>query len=191
LIEEHDDEMLMCTPTSDEVIPTFVTPAQEEENMVSHFAFQGFVDALFYDLENEEVLEDPLDVLNPSCYDKDNDMVGNIDESIHVGKCKWDVVGYDGDPIYDIEGHFHLLPSQISYEIAIDSNIWQQGDEMITNIFQTPEDNLMQCSHDNFQSYLEAFDEYSFEHLDLFYEGDFQLSLCSNFDKGEDMVRLK
>jgi hypothetical protein len=56
------------------------------------------------------VLEDPLDVLNPSCYDKANDMVDNIDELIHVGKYKWDVIGYDGDPIYDIEGHLQLFP---------------------------------------------------------------------------------
>jgi hypothetical protein len=34
------------------------------------------------------VTEEPLDVLNPSCYDKGNDMVGNIDESIHVGRHK-------------------------------------------------------------------------------------------------------
>jgi hypothetical protein len=88
-------------------------------------------------------------------------------------------------------GHFQLFPSQMSYEIVIDSNIWQQGDDMITNIFQTPKDDLMKCSHDNFRSYPEEFDEYSFELLDLFYEEDFQLSLCLDFDKGEDMVRLK
>jgi hypothetical protein len=91
--------------TSDEVIQAFIIHAQEEENMVSHFPFQDFDDALFYDLESEEVSEETLDVLNPSCYDKDNDMVDNIDEFIHVGKCKWDVIGYDGDPIYDIKGH--------------------------------------------------------------------------------------
>jgi hypothetical protein len=61
---------------------------------------------------------------------------------------------------------------------------------MITNIFKTTEDDLMQFSHDNFQSYPEEFDEYSFEHLDLFYEENFQLSLCSDFDKCEDMVHL-
>jgi hypothetical protein len=36
---------------------------------------------------------------------KDNDVIDNIDEFIHVGRCKWDVICYDGDPIYDIEGH--------------------------------------------------------------------------------------
>jgi hypothetical protein len=107
----HEDEVLISCPPFDEVIHAFVTPTQEQENMVSYFPFQDFHDALFYDLESEEVLEEPLDVLNPSCYDKGNDMVDNIDEFIHVGKRKWDVIGYAGDPIYDIEGHLHLLPS--------------------------------------------------------------------------------
>jgi hypothetical protein len=44
--------------------------------------------------------------LKPSCYDENDGFVGNINEFIHVGKHKWDVFGYDGDPIYDIEGHF-------------------------------------------------------------------------------------
>jgi hypothetical protein len=48
-------------------------------NTVSCFPFQYFDDTLFYDLESEEVLEEPLGVLNPSCYDKGNDMVDNID----------------------------------------------------------------------------------------------------------------
>ena len=50
--------------------------------------------------------ENPLDALNPPCHDKYSDIVDNIDEFIHVKKRKWDVIGYDGDPIYDIEGHF-------------------------------------------------------------------------------------
>jgi hypothetical protein len=30
-------------------------------------------------------------------------MVDNIDESIYVGRRKWDVIGSDEDPIYDME----------------------------------------------------------------------------------------
>jgi hypothetical protein len=56
-------------------------------------------------LESKEVLEEPLDALNTSCYDKGSDMVDNFDEFIHVGRCKWDVIGSDGDPIYDMEGY--------------------------------------------------------------------------------------
>jgi hypothetical protein len=95
----------------------------------------------------------------------------------------------DRDPIYDIEGHIHLFPSQTSYEIAIDFGTWKQGDDMVTDIFQTPKDDLVQCSHDDFRSYLEDFDEHPFEHLDLF--EDFQPPSCSYFDKGEDIVFLK
>jgi hypothetical protein len=76
-------------------------------NTVSCFPFK---DDLFCDLESEEVLENPLDVLIPSCYDKGNGIVDNNNEFIHVGKRKWDVIGYDGDPIYDIEYHFQMLP---------------------------------------------------------------------------------
>jgi hypothetical protein len=72
---------------------------------ISYFPFQYFHNALFYDLESEEVLEETLDALNPSCYDKHNDMVDNIDEFIHVGRRKWDVIHSDEDPIYDIEGY--------------------------------------------------------------------------------------
>jgi hypothetical protein len=44
---------------------------------------------------------------------------------------------------------------------------------------------------DDFRSYLEAFDEYSSEHLDLPYEDDYQPPLCSDFDKSKDIFCLK
>jgi hypothetical protein len=44
---------------------------------------------------------------------------------------------------------------------------------------------------DDFRSYLEAFDEYSSEHLDLPYEDDYQLPLCSDFDRSKNIVCLK
>jgi hypothetical protein len=90
---------------------------------VSYFPFQIFNDSLSYDVESKEV----LDVLTPSCYDENDDFVDNIDEFIHVGKRKWDVIGYDGDPIYDIEGHFQKLPLQLSHEVTNNFDIWQQG----------------------------------------------------------------
>jgi hypothetical protein len=89
----HEDKELMLSFLFEEVIQIFDVPAQEEMNTVSCFPFQDFEDVLLCDLESEEVLEDPLDVLNPSCYDKGNNMVDNIDEFIHVGKhkmgCDW------------------------------------------------------------------------------------------------------
>jgi hypothetical protein len=139
----------MCTPPSDEAIHDPIPPTQEEENEVNHFPFHIFDDTLFYDSEGEEVRES-LDVLNPSCYDKGNGMVDNIDEFIHVGRHKWDVVGSNKDPIYDMEGHLQMFPLQLSYEVTNNSDMWQQGDGMVTDIFQTPKDDLVQCSHDDF-----------------------------------------
>jgi hypothetical protein len=121
--------------------------------MVSYFPFQVFDDALFYDLEFEEVSKEPLDLLSPSCYDKDDDFGDNIDEFIHVGKHKWDVIGYDGDPIYDLEGHFEKLPLQLSYEVTTNFYIWQQGDDVVADDFHAPKDDLALCSHDDFWSY--------------------------------------
>ena len=110
---------------------------------------------------------------SPSCYDKGND-IDNIDEFIHVWKCKWDEIGYDGDPIYDIEGHFQMFPLQLSYEVTTNFDNWKKGDDVVTNVFQEPKDDLVLHSLDDFRSYLEDFDEYSFENLDLFYEKHYQ-----------------
>jgi hypothetical protein len=183
--EDNEDEALIPALPFDEVIQAFDAPAQEEVNTVSCFPFQDFDDALFCDLESKEVLEEPLDALIPSCYDEGNDMVNNIDEFIHVGRRKWDVIGYDGDPIYDIEDHFQMFPLQLSYQVTTNSDIWQQGNDIVTDISKG---DLVLCSPDDFRSYLEDFDEYSFEHLDLFYEEYYQPPLCSDLDKGEDIA---
>jgi hypothetical protein len=104
----------------DEVIRTLEAPAQEGLNKVSYF--KTFNDYLFYDVESKEV----SDVLIPSCYDEDNDFVDNFDEFIHVGRRRWDIVGYDMGPVYDIESHFQVLPLQLSQQIILHQ--WQQGD---------------------------------------------------------------
>jgi len=132
-----------------------------------------------------------LDALGISGYDKGNDMVNNIDEFIHVGKRKRDVIGYYGDPIYNIEEHFQMFPLQLSCQVTTNSNIWKQGNDIVTYIFQTPKDDLVLCFPDDFQSYLEDFDERSFENLNLFYEEYYQPTLFSDIDKGEDVAFLK
>jgi hypothetical protein len=170
----------------DEVIQILEAPAQEGLSKVSYFPFQIFNDSLSYDVESEEV----LDVLTPSCYDENDDFVDNIDEFIHVGKRKWDVIGYDGDPIYDIEDHFQKFPLQLSYDITKFDD-WQQGDDMVTNLFQTPKDDPVLYSPNDFRSYLEDFDDYPSEHLDLFHEEDYQPPLCSDPDRSKDIVFLK
>jgi hypothetical protein len=118
---------------------------------VSYFPLQNFNYSLSYDVESEDV----LGFLNPSCYDENDGFVDNINEFIHVEKCKWDVIRYDGDPIYETEGHFQKLHLP---EVDKDFSI------------QTPKDDLILCSPNNFRSYLEDFDDCSSEHLDLFYE---------------------
>jgi hypothetical protein len=169
----------------DEAIQAIDAPARQEVNMVSYFPFQDFDDALFYDLESEEVLEDPLDALSPSCYDKGSDIVDNIDEFINVGRCKWDVMGSNVDTIYDMEGHFQMLHLQLSYEVTNDSDISKQGTDIVTYISKG---DLALFYPTDFRSYREDYDEYSFDHLDLFYEEYYQPPLFLDLDRGEDIA---
>ena len=104
-----------------------------------------------------------MDVLTPPCYDTNTD-IADFDEFIHVGRRRWDVVGSDLDPIYDIEGRFRLFPLQLPQQITSDQ--WQQGDEVFTCSFQNTKDDLVPYLSNDFQSYLEMFDEYLTEHLD-------------------------
>jgi hypothetical protein len=187
---KQDDEISTCPPLSNEAIHEPFSPAQEETNTMSYPPLQNFDDSLIYDLGNEEEMDEPLNVLNPPCYDTDTDIV-DIDEFIHVGGRKWDVVGYDMDPIYDIENHFQVLPSQLSQQVTLDFGQWQQGNDMITDAFQTPKVDLVPYFPDDFWSYLEDFDEYSSEHLDPFHEDDFQPPLCSGLDRSKNIVCLK
>jgi hypothetical protein len=101
-------------------------PAQEET--VSYPPALVSDDTLPCDEKEED------EFLNPTCYDTDSDTVDNIDEFIHVGRRRWDVVGYDLDPIYDTKSHLQLLPLQLSQQLTYDQ--WQQGDEVFTCSFQ-------------------------------------------------------
>jgi hypothetical protein len=153
--ETHEDETMMHV----EDTKVLKAPAQEETNTVSYPPLQNFDESLLYDSGNEEEIEEPLNASNPSCYDTYSDMVNNIDEFIHVGIHKWDVVDYDMDPIYDIENHFLVLPLQLSQQGSLDFDQWQQGDDITTDTFQTPKVDLVPYFSDNFLSYLEDFDE--------------------------------
>ena len=96
-------------------------------------------------------------------------------------------MGYDGDPIYDIEGHSQKLSLHLSHEVTNNFDIWQQEPDLL----QTPKDDLMLCFPNDFRSYLEDFDDCSSEHLDLFYEDDYQPPLCSRFDRSKNVFCLK
>jgi hypothetical protein len=104
----HDDEAIMHAENTEAIN----APAQEET--VSYPPPLVFDNALPYD-EKEE--DESSNVLNPACY---SDTLDNIDEFIHVGGRRWDIVGYDLDPIYDTENHFQLFPLQLSQPIASD-----------------------------------------------------------------------
>jgi hypothetical protein len=81
-----------------------------------------------------------------------------------------------------------MFPLQQSYDLPNNFDVWQQDDDIITKVFQAPKDDPVQYSPDDVWSYLEDFDEYSFENLDLFYEEYYQPLLCSDLDKGEDIA---
>jgi hypothetical protein len=172
----HEDE----ETTHAENTQVLEIPAQEET--VSYPPLINFDDALPC---NEKEEEDESS--NPACYDTDTD-IADLDEFIHVGRRRWDVIGHHLDPIYDTESHLQLLPLQLSHQITYDQ--WQQGDEVFTCSFQNTKDDLVPCFSDDFQSYLEMFDEYV-EHLNPFYEDDCQPLLCSDFDTSKDIVCLR
>jgi hypothetical protein len=100
---------LVIAPPFDEVIQIFEASAHEEVSTMSCFSLQDFDYASFYDLGRKKVLKEPLVALTPSCYEE-NTLVNNIDNFIHVGRCKWDLIGYDMDPTYAIENHFQVFP---------------------------------------------------------------------------------
>jgi hypothetical protein len=167
----------------DEAIHILEALAQEGLSEVNYSPFQVLGGSLPYDTDSTEV----LDVLTPPCYDIDTE-IADFDEFIHVGRRRWDVVSYDVDPIYDIKSHLQVFPLQLS-QLALDQ--WQQGDEIFVGSPQTPRVDRVQYLPDDFRSYLEAFDEYPFEHLDLPYEYDYQPPLCSDFDRIKNIVCLK
>jgi hypothetical protein len=70
------------------------TPAQDE--IVSYPPPQNFDNFLPRDLEEE--MDEHMSVFNPPCYDTDTDIV-DIDEFIHVGRRKWDEIGFGMDPV--------------------------------------------------------------------------------------------
>jgi hypothetical protein len=170
--------------SSDDDIQILEALAQEGLSEVHCSPFQVLNGYLPYDAKSEKV----LDVLTPPCYDTDTD-IADFDEFIHVGRRRWDTIGYDTDPIYDTKNHLQTLPLQLPQRISFDQ--WQQGDEVFTCSFQNTKDDPVPYLSDEFQSYLEMFDEYPTEHLDPTYEDDCQPLLCSNLNTSKDIVCLK
>jgi hypothetical protein len=78
--DPREDEAPVFAPPFDEVIQASIPPSHEEENMVSFTPFQVFDIVSFHDSESEELLEEHLDALNSSCYNKGVDLIENIDD---------------------------------------------------------------------------------------------------------------
>jgi hypothetical protein len=125
-MESPNEENLPCYMTKEErdthedetvihVKDTQVLEAPAQEEKVSYPPLQDFDDCLLYDLGKEEEMGELLNVLSPPCYDIDIDIV-DFDEFIHVGRRRWDEVGYDMDPIYDIKSHLQVFPLQLSQQ---------------------------------------------------------------------------
>jgi hypothetical protein len=169
--------------SSDDDIQILEALDQEGLSEVHCFPFQVLNGYLPYNTKSEKVLDD----LTPTCYDTDTD-TADFDEFIHVGRRSWDAVGYDLDPIYDTKDHLQTLPLQLPQQISFDQ--WQQGDEVFTCSFQNTKDDPIPYLSDDFQSYLEMFDEYA-EHMYPFYEDDYRSSLCSDYGTSKDIVCLK
>jgi hypothetical protein len=103
----HEDKTVMHVKDTQ----VLKSPAQEEK--VSYPPLQDSGNCLLYDLGKEEEMGELLNDFNPPCYDTDTDIV-DFDEFIHVGRRRWDAVGYDMDPIYDIRSHLQVLTLQLS-----------------------------------------------------------------------------
>jgi hypothetical protein len=150
----------------DEVVQTCLPPAHEDEETIS-------LD------DTDDLVQDPSDMVDL-----------HIDDFIQVGRRRWDVSCFsiDRDPIYDIEGssqaegvEFSSSEEWSSY--VYDSDVWQPGDDMVTDLFFPFEDDLSQHTQSDLQS---SFGAYPFEDADLFYE-DFQ-PLCSYFEEYQDVA---
>jgi hypothetical protein len=76
------------SPLIYEVVQSSFPPAHGKENVVSYTPFQDFYVAPFHYSESEELLEELLDALDPSCYNKGDDVIENIDDFVHVGRHK-------------------------------------------------------------------------------------------------------
>jgi hypothetical protein len=191
-VEPLDELDPLCLKTEDveadlppdDAIQILEALAQEGLSEVNCSPFQVFSGSLPYDTESGEV----LDVLTPPCYDTDTDIV-DFDKFIHVGRRRWDAFSYDTDPIYDIKGHLRTFPLQLPQQTTFDQ--WKQEDEVFTHTFKRIKDDLVPHFPDDFQSYLEEFDDCSSEHLDLFCEDDCQSPICSDFDTSESIICLR
>jgi hypothetical protein len=125
-MESTNEEHLPCCMTKEErathedkavmhVRDTQALEAPAQEEKVSYPPLQDSGNCLLYDLRKEEKMGELLNDFNPPCYDIDTD-IAEFYEFIHVGRHRWDAIGYDMDPIYDIRSHLQVFPLQLSQQ---------------------------------------------------------------------------
>jgi hypothetical protein len=122
--------------SSDDDIQILEALAQEGLSEVHCSPFQVLNGYLPYDTKSEKV----LDVLTPPCYDTDTD-IADFDEFIHVGRRRWDTIGYDTDPIYDTKNHLQTLPLQLPQQFLLISGNKEM--KFLLVAFRTPR--MTQC----------------------------------------------
>jgi hypothetical protein len=136
--EDIDDEDLDVTSVSifsldeGEVIHPCLPPTHEDKKII------------IGSNNTDDLVEDPSDVVDQ-----------HIDDFIHVGRHRWDVVcfTFDKDPIYNVEGSSQTKQVEFSSSedwssCTYDSDAWHPGNDMITYLFQ---DDSSQHTHEYFQ----------------------------------------
>jgi hypothetical protein len=125
------------------------SPSQEETNTISYPPLHDFDNSLLYDLGNEEDMDEPLNFLNASCYDTDSDIV-----NIMISYMLEDIVSgmwlimvwtpFNTPTIQTLQTIISkCLSLQLSQQVTLDFDQWQQGDDTITDTFQTPKVDLV------------------------------------------------
>jgi hypothetical protein len=113
----------------------------------------------------------------------------HIDDFIHVGRHRWDVVYFifDRDPIYEVEYGPQEKGVELSFSedrssCIYDSDIRQPNDDVVTNLFYPFESDLSQYTQD--ESSLGNCD------TNILYK-DFQSPSCLNSDEYKVVARLE
>jgi hypothetical protein len=130
--DPHEDKTLVFVPPfdEDEVTQAYVSPSHEYKNEVSCTLLQVFdsYDASFHNLENEEFLEEPFDVVDFSSNKEHNDC---IDDFICIRGHRWhkNCFHFDGDLIYDGNNGSRikiaiLSPLEYAYMSIVDLSSW-------------------------------------------------------------------
>jgi hypothetical protein len=108
---KYNDEVLMCSPPSDEAIPNPIPPIQEEEDEIIHFPFHVFYDTLFYDSKGEEERE-PLDEIDPPYYEAEDVGESHEEEALMLTPPFYEVIQIFDTPVQEEMNTLCCFPFQ-------------------------------------------------------------------------------